>query len=53
MYKTSRTYNGTEGNEKVDSEAREAAKGCTSMACNLPSFLTDKTLPAASKLVSH
>ena len=27
-----RGHNGTEGNEKVDGEAKEAAKGCTSTA---------------------
>ena len=37
-----------EGNEKVDSEAKEAAKGHTSTACNLPSFLTDEALPLSS-----
>ena len=43
-----RGHNGTEGNEKVDGEAKEATKGCTSTACNLPSFLTDETLPLSS-----
>ena len=43
-----RGHNGTEGNKKVDSEAKEATKGRTSMARNLPSFLTDETLPLSS-----
>ena len=37
-----------EGNEKVDGEAKEAAKGRTSTAHNLPSFLTDEILPLSS-----
>ena len=43
-----RGHNGTEGNEKVDGEAKEAAKGRMSTARNLHSFLTDKTLPLSS-----
>ena len=32
-------HSGIEGNEKVDTEAKEAAKGQSSRACSLPDFL--------------
>ena len=51
-----RGHNGTEGNEKVDGKAKDAAKGRTSTARNLPSFLTDEILPlslSATKQASN
>jgi len=43
-----RGHNGTEGNERVDGEAKEAAKGRTSLACNLPCFLATGALPLST-----
>ena len=34
-----------EGNEKVNAEAKEVAKGQSSRACSLPDFLTGGDLP--------
>ena len=40
-----RGHSGTEGNEKVDAEAKLAAKGRSSRACCLPDFLSMGVLP--------
>ena len=40
-------HSGVEGNEKVDGEAKDAAKGRTSQEHNLPSFLTTGKLPVS------
>ena len=40
-------HSGVEGNEKVDWEVKDAAKGHTSQERNLPSFLTKGKLPVS------